>query len=220
MRDSFPFIDVLVLPVDAGTGERIVLDGTTGVIEFYNSANELVMQLDEMGVEVFDNTSGAASALFTTEAGSIAGFGSVPPTLGGATWLPANIYADLNLSSLGELLILGPNRVGRDFAEIDMVEGDANDHPHIKFYCDRLTIRNTASGVKPLLSISDTTDGAGDLTFTHGADATPEAIFCQARSPSGLNIVVDDSTFTNTQATIHTNQVSTAIEFYALVFSP
>lgn len=42
MRFPFPFLDFLVLPSDAGTGMRIVINGITGTIEFYNDANELV----------------------------------------------------------------------------------------------------------------------------------------------------------------------------------
>lgn len=221
MRDSFPFIDFLVIPVDAGTGTRIFIGVNSSgdsVIEFYNAANELVMRLDEMGAFVFDNTTGAESALFTTESG-VAGFGSIPRDVVGVTWEPAQIYTDAVPGSLGTLFILGPNRVGRDFAEIDLIEGDSNDHPQIDLYCDRIKFQNTISGVKPLLSISDTTDGSGDLVFTHGADAVPDAIFYSARSPSGMTIHSVD-TFTATQATLHTDQISTAIQFDAFVFSP
>jgi len=37
-----PFVDVFILPTDASTGTRIVIDGVNGRIEFYDASNNLV----------------------------------------------------------------------------------------------------------------------------------------------------------------------------------
>lgn len=42
MQFPFPFFDILVIPIGAVSGTRIEIDGTTGEIRFYNSADILV----------------------------------------------------------------------------------------------------------------------------------------------------------------------------------
>lgn len=40
-----PFYDILVVPTGASSGARIVIDGTTGTIEIYDSANDLRIRM-------------------------------------------------------------------------------------------------------------------------------------------------------------------------------
>lgn len=55
LQFPFPFIDVLILPTDASTGPRIVLDGTTGVIEIYDANGDLYATIDpDTGFSAFN----------------------------------------------------------------------------------------------------------------------------------------------------------------------
>lgn len=56
MRDSFPFIDFLVIPTDATTGTRIVIDGVNGTITGYDANDDVTFELNgDDGVQVFDS---------------------------------------------------------------------------------------------------------------------------------------------------------------------
>lgn len=51
----FPFLDVLTLPTDATTGQRIILDGVNGKILVYNTANSLFAFVDPaLGIGAVD----------------------------------------------------------------------------------------------------------------------------------------------------------------------
>lgn len=63
MDFPFPFIDVLVIPTDAGPGDgRIVLDGINGTIQIFDDNGDLIVQLDPVDppVEIYNPTSGAS----------------------------------------------------------------------------------------------------------------------------------------------------------------
>lgn len=69
MKDEFAELVVLVLPFNATTGPRIVLDGINGVIEGYDAANNLYISISpntgslDNGVQVYDPPTGAKIAL-------------------------------------------------------------------------------------------------------------------------------------------------------------
>lgn len=122
MNFPFPFIDVLTIPTDAvpGVDEYVIIDGTTGKIEFYDSSNNLVAEAGvNTGFRVYDPNSGAIAYLLggllewdSGDSGEIKhatlntevdGSGStrrLQTTLSGAAFgSPATNYAELRIFS-------------------------------------------------------------------------------------------------------------------------
>lgn len=54
MKSLIASLRALTLPFGAGTGQRIVLDGVSGIISIYNAANQLVMEIEGPGITMYD----------------------------------------------------------------------------------------------------------------------------------------------------------------------
>lgn len=92
MRSFIAGIRRLVLPWGAITGARLVLDGTTGSIQVFNAANELIVSLDAGGVKAL-GTAASGSYVLMNNAGAQAQFTLNPDTQGGHTQIPATMEA-------------------------------------------------------------------------------------------------------------------------------
>ncbi len=83
-------ITTLVIPTRATTGARLVIDGTTGSILIYNSANVLVGQLDPTGLWIYD-ADGSYVHIFDENPGDGAVAQFRPPSSVGTINAPAQI---------------------------------------------------------------------------------------------------------------------------------
>lgn len=155
MDFNFPFLDVLVLPVGATSGERIELDGTNGEIRIYDSADRLRLRM----------ASGNPSSIdfFTTQTGSFEGdIGASRINIGGENY--------------NTMRVTSPDNTGRpgEFAEIRMMSGsdDGSEPPSIQLRPSatidpfRLWIADDSSGTREQ-PMGTAVLVAGTVTVTH-----------------------------------------------------
>lgn len=98
-------VSTLVIPTGATTGARVVLNGITGQIQVYNSANTLVAQIDSAGIETFSAT--GLQSTVTMHDGEIDIF---PSHIAVAT-LVAAVLSAINNTSGPFLQILSPQQL-------------------------------------------------------------------------------------------------------------
>jgi hypothetical protein len=131
VRFELPFLDVIVLPTGAESGTRIVLDGTTGRIEFYNSADDLVGLLVSEPDAIRDvqylveSPSGAFVELFAS-AGN-AEIDMRPPDFVGHTLAAGRIQSDVDTGPDLPFFVIGsPTIDGLQDMRL-FIQGEAGD---------------------------------------------------------------------------------------------
>lgn len=180
MRDLFPFIDVLVIPIDAGPGDdRIVIDGIDGDIEIWDGSDlvGLVTSSDptdnEPGVFIFEPGS-PADYVALRLIGSIPGlhFNTSDADQGGPGGV-LHFIGGGGATRTFDLTIDTANFVGRDSATLELVSEaqDGSFPADIGFNGESLP-----RGVSGLPRFRSTSDGAllsGDSVTDMTLSAVP-----------------------------------------------
>jgi hypothetical protein len=119
---GFPFLDVLVIPTDAGPGDaRIVIDGTTGLIEIYDENDVRIgvfgpFTTTTAGFQIGDDAGGYVR--ITATAGGVATVSYIPGPVSdgsGNTFVQGNMQAGYTPSGEQPTLIIGsPKITGED----------------------------------------------------------------------------------------------------------
>lgn len=162
MQFGFPFIDVLVLPTDAGPGNlRLIIDGTTGQIQIYDSNDFLVGVLgpddpnDRAILQISDP--GGSYTRITANSG-LTGIALNPPdTVGHTITRTATVIGDID-TGVGNrpiLVLEAPQIDNLDFARIFLNSEDTVVHRRPSFVFDS-NDNNT-----PILIFAAMPDGAG-----------------------------------------------------------
>jgi hypothetical protein len=205
----------LVLPFGAVTGARIVLDGTAGVIDVFDAANNLVASIDATGIKAL-GTAASGSYVLMNNAGAQAQFTLNPATQGGHTQVPATLEAFFfTPGGLHPALeIDSPSIDGRPASTITLIGEDSlgGNLRSIDFTADALTKNNQPARV---LTFSESYPLTLALTLT----AVAQPVLFGASSPSGdvpnavTGVITVTTSATNTrwEATLFTDaQIATA----------
>lgn len=131
----------LVLPFGVTTGQRIVIDGVNGRIEFYDSTNTRVGVLDTDGI-TWSAADGSIIDVDPTGTYGGAEIDITPPTVSGVTWVPGVILGvDFDATQKYPVLVLeSPNATGKDFSEIHLIgEGQTDATDYIWLGGDKVT---------------------------------------------------------------------------------
>jgi hypothetical protein len=184
MRDDLANLQVLVLPGGATTGERIVLDGIDGEIEFYDDVNRLVMRLNgSFIIRILPSV--IAQTIISSRPDGEAQDMFIISGDGGMAWG-------------GGAAIIDTFFFREDVATMRIQENLQVDGEIRNLIGEKIFHTGTFNG-----STTTVSGQTGCLTVTHGAGFQPSFVIVQPTSPaSGGNIfvghVVRDALSTNT----------------------
>jgi hypothetical protein len=167
VRSFIAGIRRLVLPWGAITGARLVLDGTTGSIQVFNAANELIVSLDANGVEAL-GTAASGSYVLMNNAGAQAQFSLNPAVQVGHTQIPATMEAFFFAPGTNPALeIDSPTVDGGAASTITMIGAAGGNGARIDFVCDAFTLNDLlGSRVARMLTFCQAKTATAGLALT------------------------------------------------------
>lgn len=176
MRSWLANLRSLLLPFDAGPGDsRIVIDGVDGQIVGYDDNGDVVWLLDisTFAVRGIWSVAGAAS----TDHADLTAVGYVRlferhVQLNSGAQVPGTLSARTGGAGLR---LESPTTSPEVSARIDVDPGSS--HPRVTIAAGELELAARGFGAAgPVLDLSGTTAGNGELTFSHGASQAPSII--------------------------------------------
>jgi hypothetical protein len=134
MDFNFPFVDVLVLPVGATSGQRIIIDGVNGTIEVYDANDVLIGFFGPFGgfMQVFVRDPSGANVQLAAGSG-VAAIELNPPDFATHTVVTGRFQADIDETPGDPYLVLGSPTIdgGTDMRLFIIGEGVSGGRPRV-----------------------------------------------------------------------------------------
>jgi hypothetical protein len=108
MRDAIALLRTLTLPAGATSGERIVLNGDTGTIEFYDANDHLILTLSPDGIIVYDTTANQR-LIISTLVGAV--YSALQLRSGVASETDGGLLSLQSWNAQQDRMVLGPGQI-------------------------------------------------------------------------------------------------------------